>query len=58
MRARLKQAVTVNGETVVPNGATLIGSVTEVERSGRVQGRAHLAMRFTERDASRASATA
>jgi hypothetical protein len=48
VRARLKQAVTVNGETVVPNGATLIGSVTEVERSGRVQGRAHLAMRFTE----------
>jgi hypothetical protein len=48
VRARLKQAVTVNGETVIPNGATLIGSVTEVERSGRVQGRAHLAMRFTD----------
>jgi len=48
VRARLKQAVTVNGETVIPNGATLIGSVTEVERSGRVQGRAHLAVRFTD----------
>jgi hypothetical protein len=48
VRARLKQAVSVNGETVIPNGSTLIGSVTEVERSGRVQGRAHLAMRFTE----------
>jgi len=48
VRARLKQAMTVNGETVVPNGATLIGSVTEVERAGRVKGRAHLAMRFTE----------
>jgi hypothetical protein len=48
VRARLKQAVTVNGETVIPNGATLVGSVTEVERSGRVQGRAHLAVRFTE----------
>jgi hypothetical protein len=48
VRARLKQAVTVNGETVVPNGATLIGSVTEVERAGRVKGRSHLAMRFTE----------
>lgn len=48
VRARLKQAVTVNGETVIPNGATLIGSVTEVERAGRVKGRSHLAMRFTE----------
>ena len=48
VRARLKQAVTVNGETVIPNGATLVGSVTEVERSGRVQGRARLAMRFTD----------
>ena len=48
VRARLKQAVVVNGETVVPNGATLIGSVTEVERAGRVKGLAHLAMRFTE----------
>jgi hypothetical protein len=48
VRARLKQALTVNGETVVPNGATLIGSVTEVERAGRVKGRSHLAIRFTE----------
>jgi hypothetical protein len=48
VRARLKQAVVVNGETVVPNGATLIGSVTEVERAGRVKGLAHLAIRFTE----------
>ena len=48
VRARLKQAVIVNGETVVPNGATLIGSVTDVERAGRVKGRARLAMRFTE----------
>ncbi|HEV8396304.1 MAG TPA: hypothetical protein VGQ37_18615 [Vicinamibacterales bacterium] len=48
VRARLKQAVAVKGETVIPNGATLIGSVTQVERSGRVQGRAHLTVRFTE----------
>jgi hypothetical protein len=48
VRARLKQAVNVSGETVIPNGATLIGSVTEVERAGRVKGRSHLAMRFTE----------
>jgi hypothetical protein len=48
VRARLKQAVTVKGETVIPNGATLVGSVTQVERAGRVQGKSHLAMRFTE----------
>jgi len=48
VRARLKQAVTVNGEAVIPNGATLIGSITDVERSGRVQGRARLVMRFTD----------
>jgi hypothetical protein len=48
VRARLKQAVTVSGETVIPNGATLIGSVTQVERAGRVKGRSHLAMRFTD----------
>lgn len=48
VRARLKQAVTVNGATVIPNGSTLIGSITQVERAGRVQGKAHLSIRFTE----------
>ena len=48
VRARLKQAVTVNGETVIPNGSTLIGSITQVERAGRVQGKSHLSIRFTE----------
>jgi len=48
VRARLKQAVTVNGETVIPNGSTLIGAITQVERAGRVQGKSHLSIRFTE----------
>ena len=48
VRARLKQAVTVNGETVIPNGSTLVGSITQVERAGRVQGKSHLSIRFTE----------
>jgi hypothetical protein len=48
IRARLKQAIVVNGETVIPNGSTVTGSVIEVERSGRVQGRARLTLRFTE----------
>jgi hypothetical protein len=48
VRARLQQAIVVGGDTVIPNGATLTGTVTDVERSGRVQGRARVALRFTE----------
>jgi hypothetical protein len=48
VRARLQQAIVVGGDTAIPTGATLTGTVTDVERSGRVQGRARLAMRFTE----------
>jgi hypothetical protein len=48
VRARLKQAVVVDGTTVIPAGAVLHGNVTAVERSGRVKGRSHLALRFTE----------
>jgi hypothetical protein len=32
---------------VLPTGTELNGAVTEVERSGRVKGRAHVAYRFT-----------
>jgi hypothetical protein len=46
--ARLRRAVVVDGVTVFPAGATFHGNVTEVERAGRVRGRAHLAFRFTE----------
>jgi hypothetical protein len=46
--ARVRQAVVVDGVTVIPAGATLHGDVTEVERAGRVKGRSHLAIRFTE----------
>jgi len=48
VRARLQEAIVLGGDTVIPNGATLTGTVTDVERSGRVQGRARLALRFTE----------
>jgi len=48
VRARVKQAVVVDGSTVIPAGAVLHGNVTEVERAGRVKGRSHLALRFTE----------
>jgi hypothetical protein len=46
--ARLRRAVVVDGLTVFPAGTLFHGSVTEVERAGRVKGRSHLAFRFTE----------
>jgi hypothetical protein len=46
--ARLRRPVVVDGLTVFPAGAAFHGSVTEVERAGRVRGRSHLALRFTE----------
>lgn len=46
--ARLRRAVVVDGLTVFPAGTVFHGTVTEVERAGRVKGRSHLAFRFTE----------
>lgn len=48
VRARVRQAVTIDGDTAIPAGSTLVGEVAEVERAGRVQGRARLVLRFTE----------
>jgi hypothetical protein len=46
--ARLRDAVVINGETAIPAGAVVTGTVTDVERSGRVQGRAHLSFAFNQ----------
>jgi hypothetical protein len=46
--ARLQNAITVNGDTAIPSGTVLRGTVTDVERSGRVKGRAHVAFAFNE----------
>lgn len=46
VRAELRQAITIDGREVVPAGAEVVGSVTDVEESGRVKGRARLAYRF------------
>ncbi len=46
VRAELREAVVIDGTTVLPAGAELTGIVTGVERSGRVQGRARVAYRF------------
>jgi hypothetical protein len=48
VRARLRQPVIVNGYAALPAGTVLSGTVSDVERSGRVQGRARIAFRFTE----------
>jgi hypothetical protein len=48
VRARLRQAVVVEGDTAIPAGTILSGNVSEVERPGRVKGRARLVVRFTE----------
>ena len=47
VRAALRQAVVVNGQTVLPAGTELVGTVTDVARSGRVKGRARIAYRFS-----------
>ena len=46
--AKLQNAITINGETAIPAGTVLRGTVTDVERSGRVKGRAHLSFAFNE----------
>lgn len=47
VRATLREPVVVKGETVLPVGTEVTGAVTDVERSGRVKGRARVAFRFT-----------
>lgn len=44
--ASLAEAVTIDGKVALPVGSELAGVVTEVEKSGRVRGRAHVAYRF------------
>lgn len=46
VRAVLRQAVSFDGQEVLPAGTELGGTVTQVQRSGRVKGRAHIAYRF------------
>ena len=45
--AELTRAVSIDGREVLPAGTTLAGTVTEVDDSGRVKGRAMIAFRFT-----------
>jgi hypothetical protein len=46
VRATLRSPVTINGQVVLPAGSEVSGVVTGAEGSGRVKGRARIAMRF------------
>lgn len=46
--ATLAQPLVVDGTTVLPAGTIAIGTVVAAERSGRVKGRASIAIRFHE----------
>jgi hypothetical protein len=46
VEARVTRDVRVNERIAIPAGATVRGSVTEVDRGGKVRGRARLAIRF------------
>jgi len=46
VHAKLAQPIIVGGETVVPAGAEVMGSVFEAQQSGRVKGRATVSFGF------------
>ena len=48
VRATVAKPVIVAGMTVIPEGATVTGAVVSAERSGKVKGRASIALRFNE----------
>ena len=45
---RVVDSLKIDDKTIVPIGSTIKGVVAESERSGRVKGRAQMALRFTE----------
>jgi len=47
VRAHLARPIVIGGQTVLADGSQLSGVVTDATRSGRVKGRAHVAVRFT-----------
>jgi hypothetical protein len=47
VRATLRKSIVSNSLTVLPEGTRITGVVTDVARSGKVKGLAHLSLRFT-----------
>ena len=48
VRAIVREDVRANGNVVIPAGSEIRGHVLNAQRSGRVKGRAQLALRFNE----------
>jgi hypothetical protein len=46
VRAHLTKPISVNGVTALPEGSVVHGVVTDAKRSGKVEGVAHVALRF------------
>jgi hypothetical protein len=46
VKGTVAKPIIVSGTTVVPAGAELVGTVVDVKQSGRVKGRASIAIRF------------
>jgi len=46
VRAKLAKPIVIDGTTVAPEGAEVVGSVLETNQAGRVKGRASVAFRF------------
>jgi len=44
--AHVSRPITVGGETVLPEGSSVNGVVTDATEAGRVKGRAHVSVRF------------
>jgi hypothetical protein len=47
VNGHLSRPLLVNGMVVAPAGSTMLGYVTSARRSGKVKGRAYIAIRFT-----------
>ena len=47
-RGLLDQDLVINGEVAAPRGAVLVGKVPQLERSGRVEGKAQMALELTQ----------
>jgi len=50
VRGTLRRGIIVDGVEAIPAGATVLGTVTQAERSARVKGRARVAFRFSRID--------
>ncbi len=47
VNGHLSQAIVIDGITAIPAGSAVSGVVTDVQRPGKVKGRAHIGVRFS-----------